>query len=126
MENEERRAVGSGDPDRVTAAQALLAAVAHTEKTLSTATAAKNEQAVAPAHADFGMLLSALRDHGRKYRRGLVPKGELAEGVIRPWNLQPKGGGRQFEREHVVPVGCLPPGWEWSAPRPRSRRCPRT
>jgi hypothetical protein len=111
MTDEVGRATKANDSGRLAEARALLAACDDMEQKLKTAAKTKDEKVIAMARAQFGSVLGALRDYGKKYRRrGLVPKTDLKEGSIRPYNLQPKGGKGKFEHEHIVP-GALFAAW---------------
>ncbi|WP_245233996.1 hypothetical protein [Mycobacterium sp. PS03-16] len=111
MTDEVGRAKKENDPTRISEANALLAACVEMEQKIRSAVASGEDKVIATARAKFGLVLGALRDYGKKYRRrGLVPKGELEEGSVRPYNLQPKGGKGKFEHEHIVP-GALFAAW---------------
>jgi hypothetical protein len=112
MDDEVRRAKAAGDQDRVKTARGLLIRVVDTQVKLRAGTKAKDENAVASAHAQFALLIGELRAYAANYRvRGLVPRaGEVTEGLILPYDKQPQGGGTEFEREHIVP-GALIAAW---------------
>jgi hypothetical protein len=111
MTDEVARATKANDSVRVGEARLLLAACTELEQKLRAAARSKDEALVAMVQAKFGFVLGALRDYGKKYRRrGLVPKAELEEGSVRPYNLQPKGGKGKLEHEHVIP-GALFAAW---------------
>lgn len=105
------KAVDSADVDRIREARALHAACVDMDQQLVAAVRSGDERQTARIEANFGLVLRALRDYGRKYRRrGLVLKGDLQEGSVRPYNLQPKGGKKKFEHEHIIP-GSLFAAW---------------
>lgn len=102
MTREVARAESSSDKERIQAAKQLLAKCEAIELRLSSAK--RDPELQAWVMAQHGQVLGEMRAYGEKYGRRLVPGEELREGVIRPYNLQPKGGGTAFEREHVIPA----------------------
>jgi hypothetical protein len=110
MEKEVEVAESSGDQARFGRARALHAAVVDLASQFKSPSA-KEPSERARLKMLFSGVLNAIANYGREFgRRGLVPAGELKEGSIRPYNLQPKGGQGEFEHEHIIP-GALFAAW---------------
>jgi hypothetical protein len=96
-----RIAQQSGDKERLNEANILLKTCEQLDHQLNQS---KNETESAKLSVQFGNLLGQLRDYGRKYKgRAIRVQSEVREGIIAPYDAQPKGGGADYVREHIVP-----------------------
>ncbi|HTW10104.1 MAG TPA: hypothetical protein VME46_21560 [Acidimicrobiales bacterium] len=103
MEKEVLRAQREGEDQKIARAQALYAAVVELEGWARSADP-DDPREQARIKARFSGVLAAIRTYEQDFgRRQLATAGKLKEGVIRPYDMQAKGGKGQFEREHILP-----------------------